>query len=126
MSARGDLTLVARAERLRSAVKRAGGNRVVSGISGVQIGTLDTYIGGRDMRGSAMIALARACNVSLDWLASGTEPAAIAMEAAAEIVATHEVAGQPALRQMMTGWWDASPRDRERFLAFLRDEGDMP
>ena len=65
-----------RADRLRQAVRAAGGNRAVSGRSGVPIGTLGYYIAGRDMKADAMIKLAAACNVSLEWLATGREPAA--------------------------------------------------
>ncbi len=38
------------------------------------VGTLDRYIAGRDMKASAMIALAKACNVSIEWLATGKGP----------------------------------------------------
>jgi hypothetical protein len=41
----------------------------------MQLGTLNRYIAGRDMKASAMIRLARACDVSLDWLASGRDSA---------------------------------------------------
>ncbi|WP_342628201.1 LexA family transcriptional regulator [Nguyenibacter vanlangensis] len=37
------------------------------------VGTLNNYIAGRDMKASAMIALARACGVPLEWLAVGAE-----------------------------------------------------
>ncbi|KON63155.1 helix-turn-helix protein [Komagataeibacter europaeus] len=63
-----------RAERLRQAVKNAGGNTQVAARAGVPFGTLNRYIAGRDMKASAMIALAKACGVSLDWLATGDEP----------------------------------------------------
>jgi hypothetical protein len=65
-----------RADRLRRAVRAAGGNRAVAARSGVPIGTLGYYIAGRDMKASAMISLAAACNVSLEWLATGREPMA--------------------------------------------------
>ena len=72
-----------RAERLRQAVRAAGGNRVVAVRANVPLGTLNNYLAGRDMKASALIALARACNVSLDWLATGQEPAAAAVAPAA-------------------------------------------
>ena len=62
-----------RSERLRTAVRAAGGNRVVSRSSGVPVGTLDSYIAGRDMKVGTLIALASACGVSLEWLATGKE-----------------------------------------------------
>ncbi|WP_182356128.1 LexA family transcriptional regulator [Komagataeibacter europaeus] len=46
----------------------------VAARTGVPFGTLNRYIVGRDMKASAMIALAKACGVSLDWLATGDEP----------------------------------------------------
>ncbi|MFT9091541.1 MAG: S24 family peptidase [Gluconacetobacter sp.] len=66
----------ARAERLRSAVKNAGGNTQVAARAGMPFGTLNRYIAGRDMKASAMVALAKACGVSLEWLAEGVEAAA--------------------------------------------------
>jgi phage repressor protein C with HTH and peptisase S24 domain len=65
----------ARAERLRSAVKNAGGNTQVAARAGMPFGTLNRYIAGRDMKASAMVALAKACGVSLEWLADGNEVA---------------------------------------------------
>ncbi|MFT9091538.1 MAG: S24 family peptidase [Gluconacetobacter sp.] len=61
----------ARAERLKIAVRQAGGNSHIATIAGMHVGTLNNYIAGRDMKASAMIALAKACRVSLDWLAEG-------------------------------------------------------
>ncbi len=61
-------------ERLRIAIKRAGGNKVVAQKSGVPIATLGGYIAGRDMKQSSLIALARACGVNVGWLAAGEGP----------------------------------------------------
>ncbi len=61
-------------ERLRQAVTAAGGTGKVSDRSGVPIRTLSHYLAGRDMKASAMIAIAEACGVSLDWLATGKGP----------------------------------------------------
>jgi len=66
--------IVERAARLRQAVGAAGGNKAVSARSGVPIGTLNNYLGGRDMKASALIALADATGVTLDWLAAGRGP----------------------------------------------------
>jgi hypothetical protein len=63
--------LTERANRLRAAVRAGGGNQIVSQRSGVPLSTLNNYLGGRDMKLSAVVALADACRVSLDWLAAG-------------------------------------------------------
>lgn len=67
-----DVTLVQeRAERLKEALRLAGGGAAVAKQIGMPIPTLNNYIAGRDMKASALIALAEACGVSLDWLATG-------------------------------------------------------
>lgn len=71
-----DMAVKERAERLRAAVKRAGGNTQVAIRAHMNVGTLNNYIAGREMKASAMIALAKACGVSLDWLAEGAESSA--------------------------------------------------
>lgn len=63
-----------RAKRLRSAVKAAGGNQAVADRIGMPVGTLNRYMAGRDMKASALVALADACNVSLEWLGTGRAP----------------------------------------------------
>lgn len=63
-----------RAARLRQAVRAAGGNRVVSEKSGVKVGTLADYLAGGEQKLSNTIALAEACGVSLEWLATGAGP----------------------------------------------------
>ncbi len=60
-----------RTSRLREAVKRAGGTRVVAERAGVPFGTLSNYLSGREMRATAMSQIAHACQVNLDWLARG-------------------------------------------------------
>ena len=60
-----------RTARLRDAVRLAGGNAVVAKASGVPLSTLSAYMDGRDMKVSRAAAIARACGVSLDWLATG-------------------------------------------------------
>lgn len=62
-----------RSERLRQAVKAAGGNQAVATRAGMHLGTMNRYIGGRDMKAGAMIVLAKACGVTLDWLATGED-----------------------------------------------------
>jgi transcriptional regulator with XRE-family HTH domain len=62
------------AGRLHEAVRAAGGNLAVARRAGVPLGTLSNYVRGRNgMKIEPLSALAVACNVSLDWLVSGTE-----------------------------------------------------
>lgn len=63
-----------RSSRLREAVKTAGGNAVVASRAGMPVGTLNRYLKGRDMKASAMTALAQSSGVRLEWLATGTGP----------------------------------------------------
>ena len=63
-----------RANRLREAVRAAGGNQAISQRSGVPLRNLTRYLAGEEMKTTALIALAEASNVSLDWLATGRGP----------------------------------------------------
>lgn len=63
-----------RAERLRSAVKAAGGNQVVAAKAGVPVSTLGDYLAGGEMKLSNASALAEAAGVRLEWLATGRGP----------------------------------------------------
>ncbi|GBQ15142.1 hypothetical protein CFR78_04400 [Komagataeibacter rhaeticus] len=56
-------------ERLREAIRNAGGNKRVSALSGVPLGSLTNYLGGRQMPFGAALKIARACTVSLEWMA---------------------------------------------------------
>ncbi|WP_243429939.1 LexA family transcriptional regulator [Acetobacter sacchari] len=67
----GSDTITARADRLKVAIRFGGGNTKVAERSGVPFSTLSNYLAGRDMKADAMVTLARACGVSLSWLASG-------------------------------------------------------
>lgn len=64
--------------RLKEAIDRIGGAAEVSRRSGVPMSTLSNYLTGTEARFTRMAALAAACNVSLDWIATGkqasTEP----------------------------------------------------
>lgn len=63
------------AERLRHAVELAGGPGEVSARSGVPLRTLGNYTSARSaLKVGALIRLAQACRVSLDWLATGNGP----------------------------------------------------
>lgn len=60
-------------ERLKQAVNRSGGATAVSRMSGVALSTLNDYLKGKEARFSRVTALAKACEVSLDWLATGRD-----------------------------------------------------
>ncbi len=60
-------------ERLRAIVKSAGGPSAVARRANMHIGSLNNYLAGREMKISAAITLARACNVSLSYFATGQE-----------------------------------------------------
>ena len=60
-----------RGQRLRQALRDAGGNKVVSERSGVPTSTISAYIAGQDWKLSTTLALAAACGVSSDWLIRG-------------------------------------------------------
>lgn len=66
---------IERAERLRTAAKKAGGNITVAKNSGVPLGTLNKYLAGGEMKLANVIALAQACGVSIEWLAHGKDTA---------------------------------------------------
>lgn len=68
---RADAGLQDRGERLRRAVRASGGNEAVAARAGVPLSTLGTYIAGGEWKLSRALALAAACGVSLDWLATG-------------------------------------------------------
>jgi hypothetical protein len=60
-----------RALRLREAVLKAGGGSVVARRANMPIPSLNNYLGGRDLKTSALVKLAHACGVSVNWLATG-------------------------------------------------------
>jgi len=63
------------AERLRQAVRSAGGNTAVSARSGVPLGNVNNYLRAvHEMKLDAALALADACGVNLEWLAAGRGP----------------------------------------------------
>lgn len=59
------------AERLRDAVKHGGGGKEISARSEVPLGTLNGYLAGGEIKLSNLLKLARACGVSVEWLATG-------------------------------------------------------
>ncbi|GAB0119453.1 helix-turn-helix domain-containing protein [Acidisoma sp. 7E03] len=60
-----------RRNRLRKAVSNAGGHKAIADRSGIPGRTLSDYLSSRDMPTSALVALAEACGVTVDWLATG-------------------------------------------------------
>ncbi len=72
------------AQRLRQAVRAAGGNKAVAFRSGVPLATINNYVRGRNgMKIEPLAALAAACQVSLEWLVSGMAAPATAATATA-------------------------------------------
>lgn len=69
-------------DRLRVAVRKAGGNSVVSQDSGVPKRTIGRYLAGQEMKLHPLIALAKACGVTLEWLATGKEAPSAPVSAA--------------------------------------------
>ena len=63
-----------RSERLRAAIRRAGGNAAVAARSGIPKTTLDGYLRGGEMKLSNVVSLAQATGVRLAWLATGEGP----------------------------------------------------
>ena len=62
------------ADRLREAIDQAGGPIAVARKSGIPFGSIQHYRQGREMRATALAPLAEACNVSIEWLATGKGP----------------------------------------------------
>lgn len=63
-----------RAERLKIAVRDAGGPSAVAKRADLHVGTLNNYLAGRDMKAENMVAIADAAGVRLEWLALGIDP----------------------------------------------------
>jgi hypothetical protein len=68
------LGLRERAARLREAVEASGGAAAVSRASDTAPSTLQRYLDGFDPKFSRIIAIADACGVRLEWLATGNGP----------------------------------------------------
>lgn len=62
------------AERLREAIDQAGGPKAVADRSGIPYGSIQHYRAGRDMKATAIAALADACGVTIEWLVAGRGP----------------------------------------------------
>ena len=70
-STAGKNEIAERAERLKDAVRSAGGPSSVSRRAGVPLSTLNDALFGREMKVSFMVKVAGACGVSIEWLATG-------------------------------------------------------
>ena len=68
------------AKRLQEAVYIGGGPTEVARRSGIPLGTLRNYLRGRDMKRAALVSLASATGVTLEWLAAGSGPVTTAPE----------------------------------------------
>lgn len=67
--------------RLQSAVRNAGGNRAIAAKSGIPERSVTRYVGGKaEPAALTLLRLARASNVSLEWLVSGDGDATIGSE----------------------------------------------
>lgn len=62
-----------RVERVKIAIAKGGGNKVVCQRSGIPLSSLNSYIAGRSMKAETAALLANTCSVSLEWLIQGTE-----------------------------------------------------
>ena len=63
-----------RSQRLKQAIDAAGWNKAVAARAGVPLSTLNAYLAGRDMPAGNLVALADACGVTVEWLATGRGP----------------------------------------------------
>ena len=77
-----ELRTTTRSERLRQAIHLGGGNKKVSEATGIGLTNIQNYLKGREMRIDTALALAEACGVTLEWLATGKDPAPQAPAAA--------------------------------------------
>lgn len=59
--------------RLRDAVRAAGGAATVAKRAGLSPSSLSHYLNGREMKIGTAVALADACGVTLTWLATGAQ-----------------------------------------------------
>lgn len=70
----GNSEAAERSRRLNQAVKEAGGRAKIARLAGVQLGTLNRYLAGRDIGTAFLVPLADATGVRLEWLVSGRGP----------------------------------------------------
>lgn len=76
----GNSEATERSLRLKQAVTEAGGRAKVARLSGIQLGTLNRYLAGRDIGTAFLVPLADATGVRLEWLVSGRGPMRAGME----------------------------------------------
>lgn len=62
-------------QRLRDAIRQAGGQTAISARSGIKMRSLSNYMTGlNDMKRQTVVTLADACGVTIEWLAAGRGP----------------------------------------------------
>lgn len=94
------------ASRLKAAVKESGGNNLVAQRSGVPLSTLNSYLRGVEMKVGALVRLAAATGVRLEWLATGTGP----MRAGEGLMRVGAQLGEPPQEAgSLGGAWQANP-----------------
>ena len=117
-TSRGD-ELRRRGERLRTAVDALGSRRVADE-AGVPYTTLRGYMAGGDMKLSVLAAVARACSITIDWIAYGrdADPDGPAPDdPAAAATSTTALAGSPDLHRLAVRL-ALQPADLVAFAAF--------
>jgi phage repressor protein C with HTH and peptisase S24 domain len=79
-------------ERLREAVRSAGGTKAVASISRIPLTTLQGYLSGGEMKLTNVLALAKATGVSVEWLATGRgsrQPVIVSQDEAGQTAGMH-------------------------------------
>jgi hypothetical protein len=94
------------AARLKAAVRESGGNTLVAQRAGVPLSTLNSYLRGVEMKVGALVRLAAATGVRLEWLATGQGP----MRAGEGLMRTGAQLGEPQQQDTSLGMtWQANP-----------------
>lgn len=115
-----------RANRLKEAVKKGGGVSEVARRAQMPVPSLNNYLAGRDIKASALVKVAQAAGVSVEWLATGNEgPPSIAPALGSDLLDRpahfwgllvairscrewyHQTRGIPTLRDVLT--WISGP-----------------
>lgn len=106
-------------ERLGLAVRAAGGHAAVVAKSGVKSRTLSRILGGQEVKQGALVALADACDVTVEWLATGRKPALRAKFCSAEKDADPSVERSEIVHLVATKWPLLRPDDARMISSAL-------